>query len=112
MLAACLRFGVRRSGAFDSLANNAFAIYLLHYAFVVWLQYALLGVALFAVAKGLLVFSAALLLSWSAAAALRRVPFGPLLIGESAPRQARSPEGSGVTSFRRPGARLTRNAFE
>jgi hypothetical protein len=85
VLAACLRFGVRRSGAFDSLANNAFAIYLLHYAFVVWLQYALLGVALFAVAKGLLVFSAALLLSWSAAAALRRVPFGPLLIGESAP---------------------------
>jgi hypothetical protein len=58
---------------------------LLHYAFVVWLQYALLGVAIFALAKGLFVLSAALLLSWSTAAVLRQVPFGPLLIGEAAP---------------------------
>ena len=85
MLAACLRFGVRRSPIFDSLANNAFAIYLLHYVFVVWLQYALLGVALFALAKGLLVLSVALPLSWATAIALRHIPFGPLLIGENAP---------------------------
>jgi hypothetical protein len=89
VLAACLRFGVRRSRAFDNLANNAFAIYLLHYVFVVWLQYALLGVAMFALAKGLIVLSAGLVLSWGAASALRRIPFGTLLIGEAVPaRQA------------------------
>ena len=90
VLAACLRFGVRRSRAFDSLANNAFAIYLLHYVFVVWLQYALLGVALFALAKGLIVLSAGLLLSWGTATALRYIPFGPLLIGEAAPARLTS----------------------
>ena len=35
----------------DSLSANAYGIYLIHYVFVTWLQYALLGVALFAIAK-------------------------------------------------------------
>jgi len=38
-----------------------------HYVFVVWLQYALLGATLPAAAKGVLVFAGALLLSWSVA---------------------------------------------
>jgi hypothetical protein len=63
---------------------------LLHYVFVVWLQYALLGVALFAVAKGTLVFAAALLLAWAATAALRVIPFGSLLIGENPPTRVRT----------------------
>ena len=58
VLAACLRFARKPSPLLDGLANNAFAIYLLHYAFVVWLQYALLGVALFAFAKGMIVLTA------------------------------------------------------
>ncbi len=81
--AACLRFGAVRSPILASLANNAFGIYLVHYVFVVWLQYAFLGIALFALAKGLLVATASLLLAWGTTAAMRRVPFGPALIGEA-----------------------------
>jgi hypothetical protein len=85
MMAACLRFGATRSRIFDSLANNAFGIYLLHYAPLVWLQYSLLGVALFAIAKAAIVFGGSLLLAWAATIALRIIPFGSRLIGE-APR--------------------------
>jgi peptidoglycan/LPS O-acetylase OafA/YrhL len=65
--AVFLRFGYARSTLTDSLSDNAYAIYLVHYVFVVWLQYALLGAALPAVAKGVLVFAGALLLSWGVA---------------------------------------------
>jgi glucans biosynthesis protein C len=82
VLASCLRFGTARSALFDSLANNAFGIYLLHYGFVVWLQYALLGTALFAFVKGMIVLAGALVLAWAATAVLRCIPFGSLLIGE------------------------------
>ncbi len=80
-LGACLRFATMRSRTLASLSNNAFGIYLLHYPFVVWLQYALLGVALFAIAKAMLVFSGALLLAWTASIVMRLVPFGSRLIG-------------------------------
>lgn len=82
VMAGCLRFLTMRSPILDSLAKNAFAIYLLHYVFVVWLQYALLGLTLFAFAKGMIVFGGALLLAWATAAAMRFIPFGPQLIGE------------------------------
>jgi hypothetical protein len=88
MLAACLRFGTVRSPILESLANNAFGIYLVHYVFVVWLQYAFLGVALFAVVKGAMVFSASLLLAWATVAAMRMVPFGSALIGEASKERA------------------------
>ena len=65
--AVFLRFGSARSALIDSLSENAYAIYLVHYVFVVWLQYALLGAALPAVVKGVLVFVSALLLSWGVA---------------------------------------------
>ena len=83
MMAACLRFGAIRSPLFDNLSNNAFGIYLLHYAPLVWLQYSLLGVALSAVAKAMIVFSGALFVAWAATVALRFVPFGSRLVGES-----------------------------
>ena len=57
-VAVCLRFGAIRSRIFDSLAENAFGMYLFHYMFVVWLQYALLlGMAWFAIAKAMIVFA-------------------------------------------------------
>jgi len=80
--ASCLRFGAVRSPLLDSLANNAFGIYLLHYVFVVWLQYALLGAPLFAFAKAAVVFAIALALSWAATIGLRFIPFGSRIIGE------------------------------
>src|SRR5262252_2938688 len=74
--AVFLRFGSARSALTDSLSENAYAIYLVHYVFVVWLQYALLGAALPAVVKGVLVFVSALLLSWGVAVGAGR--FGSL----------------------------------
>ena len=73
-LAVFLRFAQSRSRLFDSLAANSYAIYLLHYAFVSWLQYALLPASLPAVAKAAIVFLGALALSWLLAATIRRVP--------------------------------------
>jgi Acyltransferase family len=71
LLAVALRFFHFRDRAFDSLSINAYGIYLLHYAVVVWLQYALLAVALPAGAKVILVLVPALVLSWAASAGLR-----------------------------------------
>ncbi|HMI20336.1 MAG TPA: acyltransferase [Sphingomonas sp.] len=74
LLAIFRRFVKRERAAFDSLAANAYAIYVLHYGFVVWLQFALLGTHLGSFAKGVLVFAAAVALSWASAALLRRLP--------------------------------------
>jgi surface polysaccharide O-acyltransferase-like enzyme len=63
-----------RSRVWDSLTANAYGIYLLHYAFVSWLQYSLLKAALPAIAKGSLVRTGAVALSWAVPTALRRIP--------------------------------------
>jgi hypothetical protein len=81
VMAGCLRFCTQRSRILDNLASKSFGMYLFHYVFVVWLQYALLGVALFAIAKAMIVFGGTLLLAWATTAALRFVPFGSLLLG-------------------------------
>jgi len=54
-LALFLRFAKPRK-IFDSLRENAYGIYLVHYAFVSWLQFALLGAAWPGFAKGCTVF--------------------------------------------------------
>ena len=46
----------RRSAVWDSLSANAYGMYLIHYPFSSWLQYALLKMHLPAIAKGSLVF--------------------------------------------------------
>ncbi len=69
-----LRFAKRRIGIFDSLSENAYGIYVVHYVFVTWLQYLLLGSALPPSVKGMVVFVGTLILSWGAVAAIRRIP--------------------------------------
>jgi len=69
-LAICLRFAHWRRWEFDSLSVNAYRMYLTHYVFAVWLQYALLGTALFAMPKAAIVFAATLVMSWATAAAI------------------------------------------
>jgi surface polysaccharide O-acyltransferase-like enzyme len=81
VLAVAVRFARIRSPILDSLKVNAYGMYLIHYVFVVWLQYALLPAELPAVLKGGLVFAGTLALSWSATAALRRLPAIAQLIG-------------------------------
>jgi hypothetical protein len=73
-LALFVRFVTRRNPIFDSLSDNEYGMYLIHYMFVSWLQMALLAVALGPITKTIAVFSGALLLSWGTSAGLRRVP--------------------------------------
>jgi glucan biosynthesis protein C len=81
VIAAALRFGGKNAPVLNSLSTNAYSLYLVHYDFVVWLQYALLGSALFAVVKGAIVFGATVVLSWITVVAVERIPFVPLLFG-------------------------------
>ncbi len=69
-LAISLRFAHWRARAFDSLSHNAYQIYLIHYVFAVWLQYALLGIGLVAIGKAAIVFGGTLIMSWSIAVAM------------------------------------------
>jgi len=80
LIAASLRFAAKRSSVLASLSANAYSLYLVHYDFVVWLHYALLGSTLFAVIKGAIVFGATLVLSWITVLAAQRIPFGVRLI--------------------------------
>jgi glucans biosynthesis protein C len=81
LVAIFLRFARSRSRVLDSVSRNAYGMYLIHYVFVVWLQYALLNAPLFAVAKAAIVFGVTLVLSWATSAALRRLPLRFLLRG-------------------------------
>jgi glucans biosynthesis protein C len=84
LLAVSLRFAARSSPILGSLGAEAYPLYLLHYGFVVWLQYALLTIPLFALIKAAIVFAGTLLCTWATASALEHIPFGAWLIGASA----------------------------
>jgi glucans biosynthesis protein C len=81
VIAVFLHFARNRSRALDSLSRNAYGIYLVHYVFVIWLQYALLNAPVFAVLKATIVFGLTLGLSWAASAALQRLPLRALQRG-------------------------------
>jgi membrane-bound acyltransferase YfiQ involved in biofilm formation len=85
LIAVCLRFGTGQSRLIDYLSANAYGIYLVHYVFIVWLQYALLALPLFAVAKASLVFGGTLLLTLATIFAVQRFRWAARLIG-AAPR--------------------------
>jgi len=70
LLAISLRWLRAESRVLGSLSANAYHIYLVHYVFVVWLQYALLSVSLPAIGKVIIVFAGALTASWFAGAGL------------------------------------------
>ncbi len=75
-----LRFVARGLPSLSGLRDSAFGMYLVHYPFVVWLQFALLSLALPAVVKGTVVFGGTLFLSWWTVAALSRLPpFGQII---------------------------------
>jgi hypothetical protein len=73
-LALFVRFATRRRWVYDSLSENEYGMYLIHYMFVSWLQLAILGSSLPAIEKGILVFAGVLILSWGGSAALRSIP--------------------------------------
>jgi surface polysaccharide O-acyltransferase-like enzyme len=81
IIGACLRFATGRSRLLDNLSVNAYGLYLVHYDFIVWLQFALFGTALLAIFKAAIVFAVTLLASWLTVLAVQRIPFGAHLIG-------------------------------
>ena len=72
-MAIFARFTRRRSVIWDSLTRNAYGIYLVHYAFVSWLQYGLLKYNLPGYSRDRGHLGTALL-SWATTAALRKIP--------------------------------------
>lgn len=74
LIALFRRFAVAHRPLFDSLSASSYGMYLVHYPVVIWLQFALLTVALGPVVKGAIVFVGAVGLSWGSVVALRRVP--------------------------------------
>ncbi len=73
-LAIFVRFAKKRRRIFDSLRDNAYGMYLIHYAFVSWIQYSLLNAPLSGFVKGILVTVSTVAASWITVAALRRLP--------------------------------------
>lgn len=59
----------------DAMQPSAYGIYLVHYVFIVWLQYAVYDLPLHAGAKFAIVFAGTLSLSWALTSALRKIPF-------------------------------------
>jgi hypothetical protein len=74
ILAFFLRF--KRSGwsILDPMQADAYGMFLVHYPFVLWLQYWLFDFDLPAIAKASIAFVLTVALSWAATAALRKIP--------------------------------------
>jgi peptidoglycan/LPS O-acetylase OafA/YrhL len=81
LAAIFLRFAAVRRPIFEGVAENAYGIYLFHYFFVMWMQYALLHVSVPGLVKGVVVFGVALVLSWALSVAVCRTWVGNRLIG-------------------------------
>ncbi|HXW25349.1 MAG TPA: acyltransferase [Xanthobacteraceae bacterium] len=97
LAAIFLRFAAVRRPVLNGLSENAYGMYLFHYVFVIWTQYALYDVALPGIAKGAIVFSVTLVLSWATTAAVCRTSIGERVIGgrraePAAAKRALSPE--------------------
>jgi surface polysaccharide O-acyltransferase-like enzyme len=69
-----LRFAKARWRLLDAMRPSAYGIYLLHYIFIVWLQYAVYDLPLHAGTKFAIVFVGTLSMSWILTVALRKIP--------------------------------------
>ncbi len=78
--ALALRFMNERRPYFKSLAENSYGIYVFHYFFLLWTQYFLLGVTMFALIKAVIVFSITLALSWTVSVAVCQISIGARLL--------------------------------
>lgn len=67
------KFANNQKKWWDSLSANAYMIYLIHFIFVTWSQYLLLGTDISAFGKFLITFFSAVSLSWLASILFRKV---------------------------------------
>ncbi len=75
VLAVCVWFESSRAGLLDAMRPSAYGIFLVHYIFIIWLQYAVYGYSWPAGVKAAVVFAVTLALSWAVTAMLRKIPF-------------------------------------
>jgi surface polysaccharide O-acyltransferase-like enzyme len=69
-----LRFAESGWRLLDALRPSAYGVYLVHYVFIIWLQYAVYDYSLPAVVKFAIVLSGTLLMSWGLTVMLRKIP--------------------------------------
>src|ERR1700733_3525393 len=69
-----LRFAPGHWRLMDALRPSVYGIFLTHYIFIIWLQYAVYGLAWHAGVKAVTVFAGTLALSWTLTVLLRRIP--------------------------------------
>jgi surface polysaccharide O-acyltransferase-like enzyme len=69
-----VRFSASGWNLLDVLQPSAYGIYLVHYVFILWLQYVLYDYPLPALVKFAIVFAGTLSLSWALTVMLRRIP--------------------------------------
>ncbi len=74
-VAVFVRFAKSRLSLLDALRPSAYGIFLVHYIFIIWLQYYVYDFSLPAFVKFALVFAGTLSLSWGLVVLLRKIPF-------------------------------------
>jgi hypothetical protein len=75
VLATSLRLAQSSLSLLDAMQPSAYGIFLLHYIFIIWLQYAVYDHAFPAFVKFAIVFAGTLSLSWGIVVLLRKIPF-------------------------------------
>jgi surface polysaccharide O-acyltransferase-like enzyme len=58
----------------DAMQPSAYGIYLLHYIFIIWLQYVVYDYSWPAMVKFAIVFAGTLSMSWGSAVLVRKIP--------------------------------------
>ncbi len=69
-----LRFAESGWSLLDALQPSAYGVYLLHYIFIIWLQYAVYDYWFPAGVKFAIVFAGTLSMSWALTVLLRKIP--------------------------------------
>jgi peptidoglycan/LPS O-acetylase OafA/YrhL len=72
--AVFLHFSKSGWGPLDALRPSAYGIYLVHYIFIIWLQYAVYDYSFPAFVKFAIVFAGTLSMSWGLTVMLRKIP--------------------------------------
>jgi peptidoglycan/LPS O-acetylase OafA/YrhL len=74
VVAVSLAFAASSVKLLDAMRPQAYGIFLTHYVFIIWLQYAVYDYSWPAFVKFAIVFGGTLALSWAATALLRKIP--------------------------------------
>jgi surface polysaccharide O-acyltransferase-like enzyme len=75
VLATSLRLAKSSLSLLDAMQPSAYGIFLVHYMFIIWLQYAVYDHAFPSLVKFAIVFAGTLSLSWGIVVLLRKIPF-------------------------------------